>query len=58
MEFSIGMTVKMKKPHPCKNDIFIVTRIGMDIKLKCQKCGREIMLSRAAAEKAVKKIIE
>ena len=47
----------MKKKHPCGNDIFIVTRTGMDIKLKCQKCGREIMLPRASAERAVKKFL-
>lgn len=48
----------MKKKHPCGNDIFIVTRTGMDIKLKCRKCGREIMLPRASAERAVKKFLE
>ena len=30
----------------------------MDVKLKCEKSGREIMLPRAAAERAVKKILE
>lgn len=58
MEFLTGEAVKMKKKHPCGNDIFLVTRTGMDIKLKCQKCGREIMLPRASAERAVKKILE
>ena len=58
MNLDVGTRVKMKKKHPCGNDIFIVTRTGMDIKLKCQKCGREIMLPRASAERAVKKILE
>ena len=57
MQVNLGDTVKMKKQHPCGCDVFKVTRIGMDFKLICTKCGREVMLPRKAAEKAVKKII-
>ena len=32
--------------------------VGMDIKLKCTRCGREVMLPRAKAEKGIKKIVE
>ena len=58
MNLDVGTRVKMKKKHPCTGDIFLITRTGMDVKLKCEKCGREIMLPRAAAERAVKKILE
>ena len=54
---NVGDIVKMKKEHPCGCDVFKVTRIGMDFKLICTKCGREVMLARKAAEKSVKKII-
>lgn len=58
MDFTLGMQVKMKKPHPCGNNIFEITRVGMDIKLKCVSCGREIMLPRSKAEKAIKQKVE
>ena len=58
MDINIGDKVQMKKPHPCGNDIFIVFRVGMDIKIRCEKCSHEIMLPRSKFEKAVKKFIE
>ena len=58
MEINIGDIVQMKKSHPCQNDIFKVFRVGMDIKIRCMKCGHEIMLPRAKFEKSVKKFIE
>ncbi len=58
MDIAIGDKLLMKKKHPCGCDIFTVTRIGMDFKLKCDGCGREFMVSRVKAEKSVKKIIK
>lgn len=49
--------VIMKKGHPCGTNEWIITRVGVDIKLKCQKCGREIMMDRLEFEKKCKKII-
>ncbi|MBR4761818.1 MAG: DUF951 domain-containing protein [Clostridia bacterium] len=57
MQINLGDVVKMKKQHPCGCDTFKVSRIGMDFKLLCTGCGREVMLPRKAAEKAIKKII-
>lgn len=51
MGVKIGDTVKMKKQHPCGCDTFKVTRIGMDFKLVCTQCGREVMMPRKAAER-------
>lgn len=58
MDVSIGDTLVMKKPHPCGNNSFIVTRVGMDFKIKCTACGHEIMLPRVKCEKNIKKIIK
>ena len=46
----------MKKNHPCGANKFLVLRIGMDFKIKCQGCGHEIMSSRSNIEKRIKKI--
>ncbi len=57
MDVRIDDKLEMKKPHPCGNKIFTVTRIGMDFKIRCDKCGHEIMIPRIKAEKNIKKII-
>ncbi len=57
MDLKLGTLVEMKKPHPCGEKVFQITRVGMDIKLKCRGCGHEVMLPRAKAEKGIKKIL-
>lgn len=56
MDIKVGDTLIMKKNHPCGENRFLVLRIGMDFKLKCQKCGHEIMIPRSKAEKGVKRV--
>ena len=56
MDVQVGDILQMKKPHPCQNDQFTVLRVGMDFKIRCTKCGREVMVPRAKAEKNIKKI--
>lgn len=58
MDIDVGTKVIMKKKHPCGSEIFTVTRIGMDFKLKCDGCSREFMMPRKKAEKGIKKILE
>lgn len=57
-EYKLGSIVIMKKKHPCGEDKWEVTRLGVDIKIKCTKCNREIMLSRLDFEKKLKKVVE
>lgn len=57
MDLVLGATVQMKKPHPCGNTEFTLTRVGMDVKLVCAKCGHEVMLPRKKAEKAIRKVL-
>lgn len=57
MDIRVGDKLLMKKKHPCGNDIFTVTRIGMDFRLRCDGCGHEVMIPRVKAEKGLKKII-
>ena len=48
--------VVMKKAHPCVSNEFEITRLGVDYKLKCTGCGREVMIPRIKAEKSIKAI--
>lgn len=57
MNVSVGDILEMKKSHPCGCKRFSVLRIGMDFKIKCEKCGHEIMLPRSKCEKKIKKIV-
>lgn len=56
--YEIGSVVQMKKNHPCGSNIFKIVRIGVDIKIKCESCGRTIMLSRVDFNKKIKKVLE
>ncbi|MGL4912587.1 MAG: DUF951 domain-containing protein [Romboutsia sp.] len=57
MNLKVGDVVEMKKQHACGCKEFEITRVGMDIKIRCTKCDRVIMLDRETLEKRVKKIV-
>ena len=40
MDISVGDRVEMKKQHPCGCKTFEILRVGMDFKIKCEKCGK------------------
>lgn len=56
-EYKLNSIVVMKKEHPCGSNEWIITRVGADIKIKCQNCGRSIMLPRIEFNKKLKKVI-
>lgn len=56
-KISMNDTVIMKKPHACQTNLWKITRIGVDVKIKCVNCGREIMMDRLEFEKKVKKVV-
>ncbi|MDF2568282.1 MAG: hypothetical protein K0R90_1738 [Oscillospiraceae bacterium] len=58
MDIKVGDVLQMKKNHPCGENMFDVLRIGMDFKIRCKKCGREVMVPRKKIEKNIKKIHE
>lgn len=47
----------LKKKHPCGNDIFTVKRLGSDVRIICDGCGRDLTLNREQLEKAIKRIL-
>ncbi|HOO11350.1 MAG TPA: DUF951 domain-containing protein [Bacillota bacterium] len=57
LKLELGDVVQMKKKHPCGGDLWEIVRTGMDIRIKCQKCGRQVLMSRETFEKRVKKIL-
>ncbi len=57
-EYKLNDYVIMKKPHPCKMNYWQITRMGVDIKLKCINCGRSIMIDRLSFEKKLKEVVK
>ncbi|MCR6516356.1 MAG: DUF951 domain-containing protein [Clostridium sp.] len=55
--FELGDIVEMKKEHPCGEKNFEIIRVGADVKIKCTKCGRIIMIPRSKFQKGAKKLI-
>lgn len=57
-KYMVGDIVKMRKVHPCGSDRWEVMRTGMDFRIKCLGCGRQVMLPRPKFEKGVKTVLE
>ena len=58
MDIAVGDTILTRKKHPCGASSFEVLRVGMDFKIRCTGCGREVMLPRAKIEKNIKKVVK
>ena len=51
MDFQVGQVIKMKKPHPCGGNEWKILRVGMDFRIQCVNCGRDVMVPRKLVEK-------
>ena len=49
--------IQMKKPHPCGGKIFRILRVGSQVRVICESCGRDMTLDRVKLEKAIKQIL-
>lgn len=56
--FYLGDIVRMKKPHPCGSYEWEVTRTGVDFRIKCLGCGRQVLIPRPKFEKSVKTVVK
>ena len=56
-EYKVGSIVNMKKGHPCGSNEWTIVRVGADIKIKCNNCGRIILLPRIEFNKKLKKVV-
>lgn len=56
IRFEVGDVLIMKKKHPCGSDRLKVARVGSDIRVICEGCGRDMTLAREKLEKNIKDI--
>jgi len=57
LDFNIGDVVRLRKKHPCGGDEWEVISLGVDIRIKCLKCQRYILLERGIFERRVRSIV-
>ena len=58
LRFCSGDILLMKKCHPCGATRFKVIRPGSDVRICCEGCGRDIIITREQLEKRVKLVIK
>jgi hypothetical protein len=46
----LGDVVTLKRAHPCGGSTWLIDRLGADIGLRCQTCGRHVLLERRVLE--------
>lgn len=47
----LGDVIRLGRRHPCGGDTWLVDRLGADIGLRCQRCGRHVLLERRSVER-------
>ena len=57
LELKIGDVLQMKKAHPCGGSLWTVSRLGADIGMSCQECGRYVLLARSQLARRLKQVV-
>ncbi|PAB58499.1 DUF951 domain-containing protein [Anaeromicrobium sediminis] len=58
MQLYVGDIIQVKKQHPCGSSEFEIMRTGMDFRIKCLGCGKQIWIDRPKLEKRIKTIVK
>lgn len=54
VEFALGDVLRLRKAHPCGSAVWTVVRLGADIGIVCQGCGRRVLIARSGLERRIK----
>jgi hypothetical protein len=57
LHLELGDRLRLRKPHPCGSFDWEVVRLGADIGLRCEKCGRRVLLPRSEVERRTKQML-
>ncbi|MCJ7516297.1 MAG: DUF951 domain-containing protein [Dehalococcoidia bacterium] len=57
MDIKVDDVVRLRKKHPCGGDEWQVVKLGVDIRIKCLKCQRLILLERSTLERRIKTLV-
>ena len=50
LQLLLGDVVRLRRTHPCGGAAWLVDRLGADIGLRCQTCGRHVLVERRLLE--------
>jgi len=53
VELYLGDVLRLRRSHPCGGATWLVDRLGADIGLRCQTCGRHLLVERVSLERRV-----
>jgi hypothetical protein len=56
-DLALDDRVRLRKPHPCGSTSWRVVRLGADIGLKCEGCGRRVLLPRSEVERRIVQVL-
>ena len=56
-KFDVGDGVVMKKPHACGTNAWTIIRTGADVKIRCDECGRIVMMDRVDFLRLGKRVV-
>lgn len=53
LELLLGDVIRLRRGHPCGGSDWLVYRLGADIGLTCQTCGRHVLVERRLLERRI-----
>jgi hypothetical protein len=53
VELYLGDVLRLRRAHPCGGDTWLVDRLGADIGLRCETCGRHLLVERRSLERRI-----
>ena len=54
----LGDVIRLRRPHPCGGDTWLVDRVGADIGLRCQGCDRHVLVARRTIERRLVEFLD
>jgi len=58
LDLNLGDRLQLRRPHPCGARTWRVVRLGADIGLTCEGCGRRVLLARSDLERRLVAVLE
>lgn len=53
LELFLGDVIRLRRAHPCGGTDWLIDRLGADIGLACQVCGRHVLMARPQLERRI-----
>jgi hypothetical protein len=58
LDLRMGDVVRMRRKHPCGGFDWEIVRLGADVGLRCQTCGRRVLMERSTLARRARTLVE